>query len=84
MKHAQLLRILIFSIVAIFFNSFSSKANTGDLAFYVSPRGNDSWTGESIDKPFATIQRARDAIREIKKKSGLTKPVTVYITWWYI
>jgi len=79
MKHSQLLRILIFSIVAIFFNSFSLKANTGDIAFYVSPRGNDSWTGESIDKPFATIQKARDAIREIKRKSGLTKPVTVYI-----
>ena len=49
-----------------------------EAAFYVSPDGNNSWAG-SVDKPFATIQRARDELRALKKGSGLTKPVTVYI-----
>jgi hypothetical protein len=71
-------RKMIFTVFALFFYSFII-ANTSEITFYVSPSGNDSWTGESIDKPFATIQRARDVIREMKKKSGLTQPVTVYI-----
>ena len=54
-------------------------ANAGETPLYVSPEGNDSWSGESIDKPFATIQKARDAIREMRRKNGLTEPVTVYI-----
>ena len=59
--------------------SFVTMANAEELAIYVSPNGNDSWKGDSVETPFATIQRARDAIRAIKKKSGLTKPVTVYL-----
>ncbi|WP_231617427.1 right-handed parallel beta-helix repeat-containing protein [Novipirellula aureliae] len=40
--------------------------------FYVSPNGSDAWSGtlptpddEGADGPFATLQRARDAIREM-------------------
>ncbi len=51
----------------------------GEVHFYVSPAGDDSWSGSVVDKPFATIQRARDAIRELKSQSPLEKPVTVYI-----
>lgn len=79
MKHIQFLRTIVFTVFAMFFYSLIIMANVDEFTFYVSPKGNDSWTGESIDKPFATIQRARDAIRGIKKKNGLTKPVTVYI-----
>ncbi|GAH97082.1 unnamed protein product, partial [marine sediment metagenome] len=56
-----------------------SMANTDGITYYVSPDGKDSLKGASIDKPFATIQRARDAIRELKNNSGLMKPVTVYV-----
>lgn len=50
--------------------------NTAD--FYVSPDGSDDWTGtladpdiNGTDGPFATLQRARDAVRELKKsRSG--------------
>ena len=79
MKRFKWLLVLLFVEFTFVFCSFTPSANAGEIALYVSPKGNDSWTGDSIDKPFATIQRARDAIREIKKKSGLTKPVTVYI-----
>ncbi len=46
--------------------------------FFVSPRGDDSWSGgtDEPDKartngPFATLERARDAVRELKRTSGL-------------
>lgn len=36
------------------------------VEFYVSPKGNDAWQG-SRGRPFATLERARDAVRELKK-----------------
>jgi len=63
--------------------------NHGKVAsFYVSPAGNDSWSGlldkpnaSKTDGPFVTIQKARDAICKMKKKQGgkLKQPVTVYL-----
>ncbi len=55
--------------------------------FHVSPRGNDTWSGKPADPnpaqtdgPFATLERARDAIRSMKKAGGLAQGgVTVLI-----
>lgn len=56
--------------------------------FYVSPAGNDAWSGKLADPnqtrtdgPFATLQRARDAIRVLKGQQGgtLKQPVTVVL-----
>jgi len=54
-----------------------------DINFYVSTDGNDAWSGkldkpnrEKTDGPFASITRARDAIREIKP---LSEPVNVIL-----
>ncbi len=46
--------------------------------FYVATSGNDSWSGKIAapkdgDGPFLTLQRARDAVRELKKTKGLPK-----------
>ena len=79
MKYFKCYLIVIFALVTFILCSVITAANAEELAIYVSPNGNDSWKGDSIESPFATIQRARDAIRVIKKKSGLTKPVTVYL-----
>ena len=46
--------------------------------FYVSPRGSDTWSGTlsepndpRTDGPFATLQRARDAVREtVENRTG--------------
>ena len=53
--------------------------------WHVSTRGNDRWSGSpaepnagQTDGPFATLARARDAIRE-RRKAGLAEPVTVFI-----
>ncbi len=58
------------------------------VLFYIAPSGNDSWSGklkkpnaEKTDGPLATIQRARDVIRELKHQQGgiLKQPVTVLV-----
>ncbi len=47
--------------------------------FYVSTSGNDAGDG-TLSKPFATIERARDAIRQLKQnQGGLKNSVTVYL-----
>jgi hypothetical protein len=63
---------------------FSLLGNKAD--FYVSPMGNDAWSGtlpapnlENTDGPFATISKAKTAVRELKqeiyqpKKTALDK-----------
>ena len=78
MKLIKNYHILILIMLAFLLCTFISPVPAEEIAIYVSPEGKDSWAG-SIDKPFATIQMARDAIHAVKKKSGLTKPVTVYL-----
>jgi hypothetical protein len=46
--------------------------------FYVSPDGNDLHAGTK-DQPFATLSRARDAVRAIKDEAKEPAPVTVII-----
>ena len=54
--------------------------------FYVAPNGNDRWNGQSPEPdpqsgtgPFATLSRARDAVRALKDSGGLRGSVTVYL-----
>ena len=52
---------------------------TPALAFYVSPKGHDQGAG-SIEQPFATLERARDAIRAQRTNGVLPRGgVTVYL-----
>jgi hypothetical protein len=44
----------------------------GGFDLYVSPSGDDSASG-TLERPFATLARARDAIRDIKEKSDLSR-----------
>ena len=46
--------------------------------FYVSPTGNDSAQGTK-EKPLASLNGARDAIRAYRKENGETGPITVII-----
>jgi len=57
---------------------FDAMTAKGD--FFVSPKGNDSWTGTlaepnaaKTDGPFATLDRAKKAVRELKSKVYLPK-----------
>ncbi len=55
-------------------------ATTASLAadFYVTPNGSDANPGTQT-QPFATLERARDAIRALKKAGPLKEPVTVWL-----
>jgi hypothetical protein len=51
-------------------------AQSPAVCLYVSPAGNDAWSGafpapRGTDGPLATLQGARDAIRKLKKAGGL-------------
>ncbi|MBN2090613.1 right-handed parallel beta-helix repeat-containing protein [candidate division KSB1 bacterium] len=47
--------------------------------FYIAPNGNDKNSGTQ-KQPFATLERARDAVRILKSKKGLPKEgVTVWL-----
>jgi parallel beta-helix repeat protein len=55
--------------------------------FFVSPAGDDRWSGtlpepnaSATDGPFATLARARDAVREFKRTTtGSPAPITVMV-----
>lgn len=54
--------------------------------FYVAPDGNDGWSGlsagprpEGTDGPFATLERAREAVRQARTSQHAPAPVTVYL-----
>ena len=56
------------------------EAGAAGTSLYVSPTGRDDWSGKlaspnraKTDGPFATLSRARDAIRDLKTKGGLPK-----------
>jgi len=54
--------------------------------FYVAPNGNDGWSGTlpesnavKTDGPFGSLQRARNAVRELKQKGLPEAGVTVLV-----
>ena len=64
----------------------ASRAGLGaqGLTLYVAPNGNDAWSGTLAeprggDGPFATIPRARDAIRRLRAAQPALGPVTVLL-----
>jgi len=68
--------------------AIASAGGPRPIRFYVSPDGNDSWTGRRPTRsllggtsgPFATVARARDAVRELRKaEGGLKRPIVVSI-----
>ncbi|MGC9003147.1 MAG: right-handed parallel beta-helix repeat-containing protein [bacterium] len=76
--------ILLFLIAS---TDESPSQARGSLALYVSPSGNDSWSGRlpspnrsKSDGPFATLERARDEIRRLKRENRLPKNgVIIYL-----
>ena len=66
---------VIINYIIMVMSPFSAHA--ADL--YLAPGGNDANPGTK-DRPMATLERARDAIRELKKKGPLPQGVvTVYL-----
>jgi len=72
------MRALLTTIVLLAGPALASAEPPPPKTFYVSPSGADQWSGslpepnaEKSDGPFATLERARDAIRELKKQGPL-------------
>ena len=53
-------------------------ATAAAVDFHVSPKGSDANPG-TADQPFATLARARDAVRALKAKGPLAEPVRVIV-----
>jgi hypothetical protein len=56
----------------------------GTAYFFVSPAGKDEWSGNSPDPgendgPFATVVRAREAVRALQKTQKAPQPVRVVL-----
>ncbi len=54
--------------------------------FHVAPNGKDEWSGrlpeanaDRTDGPFATLERARDAVRRLHARPGPQGPITVQL-----
>src|SRR5580704_12957700 len=63
-----------------------NPAPIAEATFYVATSGNDGWSGKlaqpnitKSDGPFATIQQAKEAVRELKGKQGPKEPITVIV-----
>ncbi len=76
---------MMWRVLPVLVVMLSVTAQAAPLRFYVSPSGNDSWSGKlpransrRTDGPFATLQRAQQAVREVKKR-GLSQPVEVVV-----
>ncbi|MBU3011332.1 right-handed parallel beta-helix repeat-containing protein [Polaribacter vadi] len=76
--------ILILTLI-IGFGCSSAQVNTSPKAdFFVSTQGSDNWSGTlaepnatKTDGPFATLEKAKNAVRDFKK--GKSKDILVYI-----
>lgn len=70
-------------LVSLLLCSVASFAGT---TLYVAPNGSDKWTGAlkepnaaRSDGPFASLEKARDAVRTLKQAGRLQEPVTVLV-----
>ena len=80
-------RIRVFPFGMVFLGLAIGADWAGAATFYVSPAGSDGWTGrlpepnpDRTDGPFASFQRARRAVRELKtQQGGLKEPVEVVL-----
>jgi hypothetical protein len=72
-------KVICKSILVLLFLVLFTQAAIADVAFYVSPFGDDSAPG-SLERPFVILEKARDAIRGLKDSDGLPEGgVTIYI-----
>lgn len=84
LKIRYLIAIILFILTL---QSMAGGSNNKELILYVSKDGNDSFSGtlpyvnkDKTDGPFATIEKARDNIRELKKKRKLAgQGVSIFI-----
>ncbi|MCL5019360.1 MAG: hypothetical protein M1426_02635, partial [Patescibacteria group bacterium] len=78
---------IIISLIIFVVSAIPLFAQTKGLIYFVSTTGNDEWSGtlpvqnaDKTDGPFATLERARDAILSLKQNEDLPDGgVTIYL-----
>ena len=76
---------ILLALLSIFYPSSAVGGDTEAIGLFVSPEGNDTWSGrfprvnaQKTDGPLASFAGARDAIRGLRGKTGeLKRPVRV-------
>lgn len=78
-------RLLSFFLICLVFGLAPLQAAKDRIVFYVSISGNDAWSGklrapnaQKSDGPFASLERARDAVREVRTNEH-SDQVTVFV-----
>jgi hypothetical protein len=76
MLHSGRIVLLPATLAAALLMAGGTLARAEGVTLYVAPGGNDAWSGKLSepkdgDGPLATLQRARDEIRKLKKQGGL-------------
>ena len=73
-------------LIVLLFGLLVAQQSATAKTIHVSPAGNDAWTGQSkqpnadrTDGPVATLNRARDIIRQWKSAGPLEEPVRVVV-----
>ncbi|WP_405452556.1 OmpL47-type beta-barrel domain-containing protein [Paenibacillus sp. HJGM_3] len=78
-KKANLLVIVALLINLLALPVIQAESGSPETVFYVAVNGSDSNPG-TIEAPFRTLEKARDAVRQLKSSSGLPAGgVTVYL-----
>lgn len=84
MNKILLIGIAILLMFSSAYTAFAENGGPSGAALYVSKSGNDNWSGaiaepSGNDGPFASIDRARDEARALKKAGKLNKGATIFI-----
>lgn len=67
-------------VVCVFLCVLNGRVGAAsEHTFYLAPNGDDAAAGTTVEQPFRTLKRARDAVRRLKRSNRLGKPVTVYL-----
>ncbi|MHB9030211.1 MAG: right-handed parallel beta-helix repeat-containing protein [Candidatus Latescibacterota bacterium] len=87
MNYCYRLFLILFLLALPLACSGVKAARTPGAIFYVSPAGKDSWSGlradpdsTGADGPFASLERARSAVRELRRLKRFPKDgVAIYL-----
>lgn len=85
-KFIALLPILVVSMSAALGKADAEATETRTVKIYVSQDGNDAWSGKlsepnqaGMDGPLATLEQARDRVREEIRNASVAGPIHVYL-----
>jgi hypothetical protein len=79
-------RLATWPLVAMVVSLFSAGASAAPTRFYLSPEGNDAWSGtlaapnaQRTDGPWVTLAHARDTVRKLRARQAPSEPVEILL-----